>query len=85
MPYRIQTFSVRLLELHALYCELVAEGLILKCQGKDEEAKEALAIARDTCGKYEVYFQTVYDHYNTFNGLNRIFSAVTKNDAPAIY
>ena len=85
MPYRIQTFSVRLLELHALYCELVAEGLILKCQGKDTETKEALAIARDTCGKYEAYFQTVYDHYNTFNGLNRIFSAVTKNDAPTIY
>ena len=85
MPYRIQTFSVRLLELHALYCELVAEGLILKCQGKDAEAKEALAIARDTCGKYEAYLQTVYDHYNTFNGLNRIFSAVTKNDAPTIY
>ena len=85
MPYRVQTFSVRLLELHAMYCELLSEGLILKCQGKDEEAKEALSVLKETCGKHEIYFQTVYDHYNTFNGLNRIFSSVTKNDAPAIY
>ena len=85
MPYRVQTVSVRLLELHALYCDLLSDVLILKCQGKDEEAKASLAIAARECGKFEVYFQTEYDHYLYFNSLFPVINRITKFDTPQIY
>ena len=40
--HRVQTVSVRLLESHARYAELLAHALYLKATGKDEEAKNYL-------------------------------------------
>ena len=76
-PYRIQTVSVRLLEFHALFCELLADALILKCQGKDDEAKTAFLEMEKECGKYEVYFQPIYDQHLYFVSLNAMFNKVT--------
>jgi hypothetical protein len=85
MPYRVQTVSVRLLELHAFYCELLAEALIQKCQGKDDEADVLYANLKKECGKYEVYFQTCYDHGLAMYSLRSIFSQRTKSAEPVIY
>ena len=85
MPYRTQTVSVRLLELHALYCDMLADALILKCQGKDAEGKAALEEMKAECGKYEAYFQPIYDHYLACISLDRIFNMVTKHTGPEIY
>lgn len=84
-PFRVQTFSVRMLELHATYCEMLSEALIHKCQGNDEEATEAFHAARIACGKYEAHFQTVYDHYLHFNHLKRVFSKQTNPVAAILY
>ena len=85
MPYRVQTVSVRLLELHAKYCELIADALALKCQGKDRESLAALDIARIELGKSEAAFQTVYDHHLQFNSLTNILKMVTRTEEPQIY
>ena len=61
-PYRIQTVSVRLLELHALFCELLADAMIEKAKGNDDEAMELYEKMKAEMGKFECYFQTCYDH-----------------------
>ena len=85
MPYRVQTLSVRLLELHAKYCEMISDALALKCQGKDQESLAALDVARIECGKLEAAFQTVYDHHLQFNSLTNILKMVTRTEEPQIY
>lgn len=85
MPHRVQTMSVRVLELHAKYCEMISDALALKCQGKDQESLQALNVARIECGKYEAAFQTVYDHHSQFNSLTNILKMVTRTEEPQIY
>jgi len=84
-PLRTQTVSVRLLELHALYCEMLAEALIAKCQGKDDEANELFRHMRVECGKKEAYFQPCYDHFLATYSLSTIFNTRTKSEEPVIY
>ena len=60
--HRVRTVSVRLLEFHALYTEMLAEFFIEKAQGHDEEAKEVFKKLRAEVGKYEVIFERWYDH-----------------------
>jgi len=85
MPYRVQTFSVRLLEFHAYYCELLAEALTAKCLGKDDEADALFAEMKQKCGAKEAYFQTCYDHDFFFYALTFIFEARSRIEGPQIY
>ena len=85
MPYRVQTVSVRLLELHALFCELLADAMIPKSQGEDDKAMELFQIMKAEMGKYESYFQTCYDHGLAFYSLETIFKEKKKTTAPIIY
>jgi hypothetical protein len=85
MPHRVQTMSVRVLELHAKYCEMISDALALKCQGKDKESLEALDVARIELGKLEAAFQTVYDHHLQFNSLTNILKMLTRTEEPQIY
>ena len=75
--YRVRTVSVRLLEFHALYAELVAKAMIEKAQGNDDAAEALMTEARIECGKYEVQFERWYDHYNTFSFLDRLAKSKT--------
>ena len=75
--YRVRTVSVRLLEFHALYAELVAKAMIAKAQGNDDESIRLMQEASDECGKYELAFERWYDHYNIFAYLQRIAQAKT--------
>ena len=78
MPYRPQTVSVRLLEVHAEYADLLADALIPKALGDDEEANRLLQICKVESGKKEVYFETCFDHMLAFYSMERIFNTKTK-------
>jgi hypothetical protein len=84
-PLRTQTVAVRLLEFHADYCDLLADALAVKCQGKDDEADALFRHMRVECGKKEAYFQPCYDHYLAFYSLSTVFNARTKSEEPVIY
>jgi len=77
-PFRVQTASVRVLELHAEFVELLADALIPKAQGNDEEAKRLRDVFMAQIGKKEVYFETCYDHHLAFYAYERIFNSKTK-------
>ena len=85
MPFRVQTYAVRLLEFHGLYCELLADAMIAKAKGDDDEARRLFDIMKAETGKYELAFQTCYDHGLAFYSLNYIFKARKKPQAPIIY
>ena len=77
-PYRIRTFSMKLLEMHAEYANLLAEALAFKAVGADKSAWEGYYNLRDTIGKYESEFESVYDHGLAMNSLkNNVFAKLT--------
>ena len=75
--YRVRTVSVRLLELHALYADLLSDALIEKAQGNDEKANELKEKLRIEIGKYELQFERWYDHALYCYALGRMFNAKT--------
>lgn len=85
MPYRIQTVSVRLLEMHAMYAKLLAEALIPKTKGNDDEADRLFDIMIAKVGEQEVYFQTCYDQGLAIKALRRIFAQRTKVEESIFY
>ncbi len=77
-PYRIATFSVRLLEMHAEYCNLFADAMMFKARGMDQSAWDKFNVLCSTVGKYEYQFRLVYDHGLAMNSLkNNIFAKKT--------
>ena len=83
--HRTQTFHVRLLEMHAEYCNLISDALMFKANGMDKSAWEKFDLFCNTIGKYEAEFQTVYDHGLAMNSLkNNVFSLKT-NRPEAVY
>lgn len=77
-PYRVQTVSVRLLEKHMLFCRLLADALIPKAQGNDDEADRLYVLMRDTFGKEELAIERCYDHSMAFLAMNLIFKKRSK-------
>jgi len=75
--FRVRTVSVRLLEFHARYIELLAEALAEKAKGNDEAADELYVKFRDEVGKYELQFERWYDQGLIFYALDRIFKTRT--------
>ena len=77
---RLRTISVRLLEYHAEYANLLAEAMIPKCQGKDDEAKEKLEVITDRMGRHEIAIEMYYDHCLAINALKAcIFNLVSNS------
>jgi hypothetical protein len=64
MPQRVQTVSVRILEKHALYAELLADALVAKAAGRDDEAKEKYEYLIKRFGEEEFFVDRFYDHRN---------------------
>ena len=60
--YRIRTVSVRLLEYHAEFCELLSDWLSAKADGELEKAAKLYEKARIQCGKREIEFEKYFDH-----------------------
>ncbi len=88
MPERVQTVSVRLIERHIHYCRLLAKALILKCQGKDEEAKVVFKELWDAFNHYEFDMEANYDHSLCMSALNTVFNTPsnvpTGDDEPVL-
>ncbi|MBE6038894.1 MAG: DUF4838 domain-containing protein [Anaerofustis stercorihominis] len=85
MPYRVQTASVRLLEMHANFARMLAAALIPKSKGDDDTADRLFAELVREAGKMEVYFQTCYDHGLAIYSLKPLFDMRTQDPAPQIY
>ena len=83
--FRVRTYSVRLLEAHALFAELLAEALIPKAVGNDDLADELYKKMREETGKLELGFQNCYDHGLAFYSLDKIFGTRTRTSEPIIY
>ena len=76
---RIQTVSVRLLEIHADMVDNLADALAEKCLGNDEKATELYDKMRVEIGKHEAEFELLYDHVIWTSSLrNAVFSKPTK-------
>ena len=78
---RVQTVSVRLLELHAQFCESISKALIEKALGNDDRAKELYEETRLEFGNKEAYFQPFFDHTLLIYSFDRVFkheASITK-------
>ena len=83
-PYRIRTYSMRVLKMHAEYANLFSEALAYKALGADKSAWEKFFEFRDKIGKYEAEFAGVYDHGLAMESLkNNVFSLNTNRPEAA--
>ena len=83
--YRIRTYSVRLLEFHIKYAELFADAIKAKAVGDDDAADALYKKMQEETGKYELGFQTCYDHGLVYYSLDKIFKTRTRNTEAIIY
>ena len=60
--YRVRTVSVRLLEHHADFCDLIADWMAAKARGEIDTAMELYNKARIETGKFEAEFERCFDH-----------------------
>ena len=72
---RVQTASVRLLEVHSIFAEYYAKALYYKCQGNDDVAYEKYQELRLEMGKYEAEFEGRYDFNLSILALKQIFDS----------
>jgi hypothetical protein len=72
MPHRAQTVAMRLLKRHMEFCNGFADVMILKAEGKDEEAKADFVKFFAAFGKYEYEIATYFDQYMCFASLERV-------------
>jgi hypothetical protein len=73
------TSSVKLLLRHAEYCERLAEALIAKAQGFEDEAVDLWKTFCCDFGAYELELERYFDHAQTFRILKRILDKNTKS------
>ena len=67
--YRLRTVSVRLLEKHAHFAEMLSDALYEKTQGNDEGAMELYEKMRVEFGKYETEIESYFDQNLCFTYL----------------
>jgi hypothetical protein len=73
--YRVRTVSVRLLEHHAEFCDLLSDFMVEKVLGNDEAANERYETLRIEFGKHEAAIMPYYDQFNhigAIRGINRL-------------
>ncbi|MBQ7363060.1 MAG: DUF4838 domain-containing protein [Clostridia bacterium] len=85
MPERMQTYSVRLLEFHADYADMLSDVFIAKAAGDDDEADVRYKRMMEEMGKREIYFETCYDHTLLFYSFSTVINKRTKYSEPIIY
>lgn len=74
MPHRLGTVSVRLLEHHADFCDMLSDALIEKASGNEEEASRLHTLLRIEFGKREPMIRSYYDQCLFFNAYETLFS-----------
>lgn len=83
--FRVQTVSVRLIEKHMKYAELLSDAMAAKALGEDDRAEELYKKMRIECGKFEAEIEKWYDHGLAFRSLNKIFKSRTIDRGPVIF
>ena len=78
--YRVRTVSMRLLEYHLEYAELLAEAYIPKALGKDDEAFARYQTLVDTMARHEVTIEKYYDHCLMANALKVVFQNMVSHN-----
>jgi len=76
--FRVRTLSVRLLEFHSYYAEMLADVLVEKCVGNDESAIEKFEKMKMECGSREAEFERWYDHFALFYYIDKWVKASTR-------
>jgi hypothetical protein len=61
MPTRVQTIHWRLMRYHAMWCVLIADAMIEKCQGHDKEAIAKWKESVDHFSQYDVILDPWFD------------------------
>ena len=61
MPTRLQTIHWRLMRYHAMWCVLIADAMIEKCQGHDKEAIAKWKESVDHFSQYDVILDPWFD------------------------
>ena len=82
--HRVQTVSIRLLELHAKYARLMIAPLLAKAAGEHDKADELIEKVRNEIGKYELAFERWYDHELVFATWDRRMQERTPSDEPIL-
>ena len=72
--FRVRTVSVRLLEHHADWADIMASAMAQKAIGNDDKANEIYNSLRLEFGKREKYIERYYDHGLAFYSLPAIFN-----------
>ena len=85
MPMRTQTYSYRLLELHADYADMLSDVFIAKASGDDEEGDLRYNRMKEEMGRREAYFENCYDHGLLFYTFATVINKRTKYSEPIIY
>ena len=60
--YRVQTVLIRMLEKHAIFCDLISDWMAAKARGEIDLAERLLDKARVECGKFELQLERYFDH-----------------------
>ena len=76
--HRIQTVSIRLLELYMDLVEAIARAFAHKCVGEDDEALACFEKIRLELGKKEAAFVAYYDHFHFMETLYHCFGPHAK-------
>jgi hypothetical protein len=77
-PNRIQTTSIRLLELYMDLVEAIAKAFAHKCIGEDDEALACFEAIRLELGKKEAGLVRYYDHFHFMSTFIHCFWQGTK-------
>ena len=85
MPMRAQTYSYRLLEMHADYADMLTDVFIAKAAGDDDEADRRYKAMMEEMGRREIYFESCYDHGLLFYTFATVMNKRTKYSEPIIY
>lgn len=73
MPHRVQTVSYRVLARFMELAKNISELLIIKAEGRDQEALEKFVPKMREFGKYELEMERVYDHHLCYRSWHRLF------------
>ncbi len=71
-PVRVQTVSMRLLYLHAEYCELFAKFMMENALGNDEKIEKTLKEFLETFGRHEFEIERYFDFGLAYKMIGRM-------------
>ena len=78
-PDRVKTASVRVLEHHADFCDMLAKAFAYKADGLHREALIAFNELVDEMSRREIYLETFFDLFQAISHLGNIIKLHTED------